>query len=178
MSKYYQLSFARRANYLKEQQRLTQFSPRIFCKGPHIRNFEEITRIVFYPDHLNPDGSFRVESISREDLTKKGFSVFRKSHTERAAIDNVEALYKIKNPAREAVGALINTAEKLRAISDDTGFSSIYIIDDSPTPILRGHALILCSEPSLKKSRVKELRGKIAETLKPQDLDITYPPAT
>lgn len=160
----YGMSLHRRGQYLREQQRETKFAPRIFCKGPHIRNFELLSRTILYPDHANPDGTLKEEGISKDDLTKRGFSVFRVKYTLLKVVTDIVDRQVKKNPARSLIGASVFHAETARSIIDKDKFQAFIIIDDSKIQELRGHALILCSEKH-KPSVVKELRHELSNIM-------------
>lgn len=175
MSSRYGMSFYRKEKYLSEQQRITKFAPRVFCKGPHIRGFEELCRLVYFPEHLNPDGTFRPESISREDLTDKGFSVQRIAYTNRTKIDELIDFYTSKNSTRKFHTLFVFTAWNVRKIKDPSNFQAFIIIDDALISSDRGHALILCAERH-KPSIIKELRWQLACVINnPQNIDKYFP---
>lgn len=179
MSSQYGMSFFRRGRYLEEQQRITKFAPRVFCKGPHIRNFESLCRLVFSPDHTNTDGSLNVEQISREDLTTRGFSIQRTKHTDRKTINDIEAKYRQKAPNRKLEYLLEFLGQDVRDIKDEKGHQAFVIVDHAPTPDLTGHAHILCAEKYGKseRSKVKELRAKLAKAInKRRELSELFPP--
>ena len=171
----YGMSSRRKERYLQEQQRLTKFAPRISCKGPHIRDFEELSRVAFYPDHTHDDGSLKVEGISRQDLTNRGFSVFRRTYTTRNIIDNFIALQIERHPDRHLEYVLSFLAGAVRAVNDSEDYQAFVIIDSANTEDLKGHALILCAE-SHNKSKVKELRHALHNIINnPIKLDHLYP---
>ncbi len=157
-------SFHRRNQRLKEQQRITKFAPRVFCKGPHIRNSEHLSRVAFYPDHTDVNGKLRVEGISRDDLTIRGFSVFRNTYTSIACVEEFIEKQIERKPEREFKYVLMFSTAIARGLKDSERRQAFIAIDDSDTRQLRGHVLILCSEKQTK-SKVKELRRKLATIL-------------
>ncbi len=171
------MSFYRKGRYLQEQQRLTKYAPRIFCR-PHIRDIEELSRVALYPDHVDENGSLKVEGISRKDLTEKGFSIFRKNYTSRATINNFVAQQIERKPARNLKYVLSFLAGKVRAINDAENHQAFVIIDDAPTESLTGHALILCAEKHTP-SKIKELRHTLYNIINnPVELNKAYPETT
>ena len=165
------MSTYRKSSYLSEQQRITKFAPRVFCKGPHIRDFELLSRTILYPDHTHSNGELKEEAISRQDITSRGFSVFRVKYTELDVVVDIVDRQIAKMPERNLVGASTFLAGSVRSITDkcttDKGnYQSFVIIDDADTLELRGHALILCAE-KYKPSRVKEFRRNLLNLLHP-----------
>ena len=164
MSQLHGMSFHRRAQYLREQQRETKFAPRIHCKGPHIRRFELLSRTILFPDHAKTDGSLKEEGISRNDLTRYGFSIFRISYTDINTVKDIVAKQIKKVPARSLVGASTFLTKSARHIIDKDGYQAFVIIDSSETPDLTGHALLLCAE-KLSPAYVKELRHELTKIM-------------
>lgn len=164
MNQQYVASFHRRNQYLREQQRESKFAPRIFCKGPHIRNYELLSRTILYPEHANTDGTLKEEGISRKDLTHSGFSVFRPKYTTIKVVLDIVDRQIVKMPIRNLVGASTFLSESVRNIIDKSYYQAFVIIDGAETRELRGHALILCAEKH-KKSYVKELRHELLKIL-------------
>mgnify|MGYP000361110901 CR=1 FL=1 len=160
-------SFYRRDQRLKEQQRITQFAPRIRCKGPHIRGFEQLSRVAIFPDHTHIDGKLKVEGIAREDLTKRGFSVFRNEYTSIACVEDFIGKQIERKPEREFKHVLMFSVGMARQLQDSENCQAFIVIDDSATKQLSGHVLILCSD-NQTKSKVKELRRKLADILNNQ----------
>ncbi|WP_417215900.1 hypothetical protein [Alcanivorax sp.] len=158
------LSFYKRDSYLREQQRETQFAPRISCKGPHIRGPEDLCRIVYSPEDVKPDNSFRPEAISCQDLMQRGFSIQRVSYTTRAKIDALIHNYTSRKPGRAAEYLLLFKAETVRKIIDQEGHQAFIIVDSAKKSDDEGHALIYCAD-RLPKSKVKELRYMLAEKI-------------
>lgn len=166
MNQKYGMSPYRKAQYLREQQRRTKFAPRIFCKGPHIRDFELLSRTILYPDHAHSNGELKEEAISRQDLTRRGFSVFRVKYTEFNVVVDIVDSQIAKMPERNLVGASTFLANSVRNITDKSSYQSFVIIDDACTRNLRGHALILCAE-KYTPSRVKEFRRNLLKIMRP-----------
>ncbi|MFE8073277.1 hypothetical protein QQM79_19640 [Marinobacteraceae bacterium S3BR75-40.1] len=158
------MSLYRREHYTREQQRETKFAPRVWCKGPHIQNFEVVMRTIFHPDHTDENKNLRVEAISREDLTKRGFSVFRELHTIKQRMEELEQEMIERKPYREAVGTTKLLCKNIRNIKDSDNLRAFVVLDSADEERDRGHALILCAEKQ-SKSKVKELKKKLASIM-------------
>lgn len=169
------MSDYRRCNYLREQQRETKFAPHIHCKGPHIRDFENLSRAVFFPGHINTDGTLKVECIPSIDLTIRGFSIYRTKYTSREIIDNLIDKYLSRRERRKFEYVLIALAGAVRSCTDNAGYQAFFIVDDAPDKERSGHAIILCAE-KYKRSYVKELRLELMRIINnPCSLDEAYP---
>jgi hypothetical protein len=169
------MSLFRRGMYLREQQRETKHAPRVFCRGPHIRNFEKLCRIIYSPENVRSDNSFKPESISRKDLTERGFSIQRVKYTDRTRIDQLTTNYTRRKVRRAVEYLLLFLGEDVRRIKDGEGYQAFIIVDDAQTPEDKGHALILCAEKH-KPSKVKELRQLLADAInKPKQIDAIFP---
>ncbi|MCU7812245.1 MAG: hypothetical protein KZQ77_13565 [Candidatus Thiodiazotropha sp. (ex Notomyrtea botanica)] len=165
----------RKESYLNEQQRKSKFAPRIKCKGPHIRDFECLSRSCFFPDHANSDGTLRVEGISRKDLTERGFSIDRIKYTSNETVHDLIKKYLTAGPTRSFKYILSFNAGQIRSILDKDSYQAFVLIDDAPIKKMEGHALVLCAEKQ-KPSHVKELREKLARTINnPKDVALVYP---
>ncbi len=159
----YGMPFYKRKRYILEQQRMSQFAPRIRCKGPHIRKQEKLCRVVFDPDHVR-DNKIYVEGISRADLTHKGFSIFRIKYSSRLQVNNFVQNSISNKKERTLMGGASFTAYSVRDFLDKDGSQAFIIVDDAPTLDLAGHALILVAGDH-KPSHIKELRKKLASLL-------------
>ena len=175
MSSQYGMSLHRKGSYLREQQRETKHAPRIFCKGPHIRNFEELCRIVYSPEDVFPDNTFKPEAISRTDLTTKGWSIQRVKYTERARVNDLITAYISRKGGRAFEYLLVFLGSAIRNIKDQDGYQAFFIVDHSHIPEDHGHAVILCAEKH-PPSKIKELRKLLAEAVNnPQDINSVFP---
>jgi hypothetical protein len=169
------MSFYHRDSYLREQQRGTQFAPRSACKGPYVSGFERLSRVIFFPDHVHPDGAIKVEGISRDDLTKRGFSIFRVSHTSRSTVEGFVSDFISRVPLRRLDSVLVFKAESVRSAKDNNVIQAFAIVDSAETLNLKGHALVLCAGKH-KKSHIKELRKVLVQLINsPESFNEVYP---
>lgn len=132
--------------------------------GP-VRNYEQLVRALFNPDHV-VDGTLLDRAISLRDLRQSGLSIHRLRHTEPDVVRRVNDKIlsrTFEGQTRTLEGVAKFLAHTVRGIRKDG--SQVFVVIDTAVPCNAGHASIYAVDGTAKDSYLRELRSLLLPLL-------------